>query len=179
MRQAAPVPGSCMSSLLFDVVYLPETAEHDAVIDAIADEAFGPGRFVRAAERVREMAPHDRRLSFVALLDGVVIGSVRLTPIRIGEAPCLMLGPLAVRPSFKGKGIGRRLMATAETTALMAGERVIMLVGDRAYYMPIGYRPLPVGSVVMPGPVDRTRILGLPLVEGALENLSGVVRARG
>ena len=165
-------------SCLLDVVYLPETPAHDPCIDAIADEAFGPGRFVRAAERVREMAAHDRNLSFVALLDGVVVGSVRLTPIRIGESPCLMLGPLAVRPQYKGKGIGRRLMAMAETAALLAGETVIMLVGDRAYYMPLGYQPLPVGSVEMPGPVDQTRILGLPLVEGALEGVSGKVMAR-
>jgi predicted N-acetyltransferase YhbS len=165
-------------SCLLDVAYLAEAPEHDPCITAIADEAFGPGRFVRAAERVREMAPHDRRLSFVALLEGTVVGSVRLTPILIGTRPCLMLGPLAVRPQFKGKGIGRRLMAMAETAALLAGERVIMLVGDRAYYMPLGYRPLPVGSVVMPGPVDQTRILGLPLVENALDGVTGSVRAR-
>lgn len=165
-------------SCLLDVVYLPETPAHDPCIDAIADEAFGPGRFVRAAERVREMVAHDRNLSFVALLDGTVVGSVRLTPIRIGTSPCLMLGPLAVRPQYKAKGIGRRLMAMAETAALLAGETVIMLVGDRAYYMPLGYQPLPVGSVVMPGPVDQSRILGLPLVEGALEEVAGKVMPR-
>jgi predicted N-acetyltransferase YhbS len=165
-------------SCSLDVVYLAETAEHDPFIAAIADEAFGPGRFVRAAERVREMARHDRQLSFVALLDGVVVGSVRLTPIRVGARPCLMLGPLAVRPQFKGKGIGRRLMAMAETAALLAGETVIMLVGDRAYYMPFGYHPLPMGAVEMPGPVDKSRLLALPLVENALDGLAGKVGPR-
>lgn len=162
-----------------DVVYAAETAEHDPAITAIADEAFGPGRFVRAAERVREMAPHDRSLSFVALLGGVVVGSVRQTPILVGDTPCLMLGPLAVRPQHKARGIGRRLMAMAETAALHAGERAIILVGDRAYYMPIGYQPLPGGSIVMPGPVDRSRILGLPLGQGGLDNLAGQIRPRG
>ncbi|BDA85846.1 N-acetyltransferase GCN5 [Aureimonas sp. SA4125] len=161
------------------VRYLPETADHAAAIEAIAAEAFGPGRFARAAERVREMSPHDENLSFVAIFDGVVVGSVRQTPIAIGSRACVMLGPLAVRPVYKGQGVGRRLMALAEAAARDRGETAIMLVGDRAYYMPLGYRPLPAGSVTMPGPVDPARILGLPLVDGGLEGLAGRVRSRG
>ena len=160
------------------VRYLPETQDHDAAIEAIAVDAFGPGRFTRAAERVREMCPHDRSLSFVAIFDGAVVGSVRQTPIAISGRPCLMLGPLAVRPVYKGQGIGRRLMALAAAEARDKGETAIMLIGDRAYYMPLGYQPLPVGSVAMPGPVDQTRILGLPLADGALDGLAGRVGRR-
>ena len=40
-------------------VYLNEILSHHPIIEAINDEAFGPGRFVRAAERVREQGPHD------------------------------------------------------------------------------------------------------------------------
>ncbi|MEF2071663.1 GNAT family N-acetyltransferase [Consotaella aegiceratis] len=161
-----------------DVRYLPETADHDAVIAEIADEAFGPGRFARAAERVREMAAHDRALSFVAVLNGGVIGSVRLTPVAIGRRPALMLGPLAVRPAHKNKGVGKALMRLAAEGAMRAGETVIFLVGDLPYYGPLGYRRLPPGSVRMPGPVDPARLLALPLAEGALTGLSGRVAPR-
>ncbi|MCP3055474.1 GNAT family N-acetyltransferase [Aurantimonas marianensis] len=163
---------------LSDVRYLPEHPDHDPTIDAIADEAFGPGRFARAAERVREMAPHDRSLSFVALFEDEIIGSVRLTPIAIGETPSLMLGPLAVRPTFKNRGAGRALMRLAADAAREKGEGSIILVGDPPYYAPLGYRPLPRGSVIMPGPVDPARLLGLELVEGALDGVSGRVGAR-
>lgn len=43
-----------------DVAYLPETPAHDPEIEAINEEAFGPGRFVRAAYRIREGGPHER-----------------------------------------------------------------------------------------------------------------------
>lgn len=161
-----------------DVRYLPETPDHDAIVDAIAADAFGPGRFARAAERVRESAPHDRSLSFVAMLYGEVVGSVRQTPILIGDRPALMLGPLAVRPAYKRLGIGRTLMALTAEAARTAGESAIMLVGDRSYYLSLGYVPLPPGSVIMPGPVDPARILGMALVPGALAGLSGIVGPR-
>ncbi|WP_062012637.1 GNAT family N-acetyltransferase [Aureimonas sp. AU4] len=161
-----------------DVLYAPESALHAAAIEEIAAEAFGPGRFTRAAERVREQQPHDPSLSLVAFLHGDVVGSVRQTRVRIGRTPVVMLGPLAVRPLFKKRGIGRELMARAARRAAEAGERAIFLVGDRAYYEPLGYRPLPVGSVRMPGPVDERRILGLELVPGALEGASGAVLPR-
>jgi len=147
-------------------------------VEAIADEAFGPGRFTRAAERVREMASHDRSLSFVAEYAGEIIGSVRLTPIRIGEMPSLMLGPLADRPACKNKGAGKALMRIAAETAKVRGETSIILVGDPPYYAPLGYKPLTPGAVIMPGPVDGRRLLGLELTEGALEGVSGRVRPR-
>lgn len=160
------------------VRYLPETPDHDAAIEAIASEAFGPGRFARAAERVREICPRDRSLCFVALFDGTVVGSVRQTPIAVGGRPALMLGPLAVGPVYKGQGIGRRLMALAEKIAREKGETAILLVGDRAYYEPLGYVPMPRGAVIMPGPVDQGRVLGLALVDGALDGLTGRVGRR-
>lgn len=163
---------------LLDVRYLPEHADHDATIEAIADEAFGPGRFARAAERVREMVPHDRVLSFVALFEREIIGSVRLTPVTVGRAPSLLLGPLAVRPAYKGRGVGKALMRLAADAARKKGERSIILVGDPPYYAPLGYRPLPRGSVLMPAPVDPARLLGLELVEGALEGALGRVGPR-
>ncbi|SJZ83385.1 GNAT family N-acetyltransferase [Consotaella salsifontis] len=161
-----------------DVLYLLDSSEYDDAVAAITDEAFGPGRFVRAAERVREMAPHIRALSFVAIQGGAVVGSVRLTPVAIGKTPVLMLGPLAVRPGYKNRGIGKALMRMAADAAKAAGETVIFLVGDEPYYGPLGYRRLAIGSVTMPRPVDPTRILALPLVEGALVGLEGRVQPR-
>ncbi|WP_185983536.1 GNAT family N-acetyltransferase [Aureimonas mangrovi] len=155
-----------------------ETAAHDEAVEALSAEAFGPGRFTRAAARVREMTPHDRSLSFVAMRGAEFVGSVRQTRVMVGTRPAVMLGPLAVKPAFKGKGAGRALMAMAADAARLAGETAIFLVGDRAYYMPLGYEPLPARSVLMPGPVDERRILGLALVPGALQGLSGAVGPR-
>jgi len=48
-----------------DLVYLTEDASHDAAIELINEEAFGPGRHTRAAARNREQWPHDLSLSFI------------------------------------------------------------------------------------------------------------------
>ena len=81
------------------VTYAPEEPVHDAAIEDINKEAFGPGRFTRAAYRIREGGPHDRSLSFVALNGVHVVASVRQSPILVGSTPAMLLGPLGVRPA--------------------------------------------------------------------------------
>lgn len=158
-----------------DVTYLPETPAHDAEIDHINEEAFGPGRFARAAYKIREGGPHERALSFVAVHDGAVIASVRLTRIAAGEGRALLLGPLAVRPAFKNLGIGRRLVAIALEAAEKAGAAAVILVGDEPYYGPLGFKRVPRGQVSMPRPVDLDRILAVEIEPGALARLKGEV----
>jgi predicted N-acetyltransferase YhbS len=158
-----------------DVDYLPETPAHDLEIDQINEEAFGPGRFARAAYKIREGGPHERNLSFVGVYEGMVIASVRLTRIAAGSGRALLLGPLAVRPDFMNLGIGRRLMAIATEAATRAGHSLIVLVGDEPYYGPLGYSKIPHGQLQMPRPVDPERLLALELVAGTLPGFVGEV----
>jgi predicted N-acetyltransferase YhbS len=160
---------------LADVVFLPEDPAHDHEIEKINAEAFGPGRFARAAYKIREGGPHERALSFVALHEERVVASVRLTRIRAGEGKALLLGPLAVRPAYKNKGIGKKLVQIALEAARKAGAGVVVLVGDEPYYGPFGFKRIPPGQLVMPRPVDPNRLLAAELREGALAELSGPV----
>ena len=158
-----------------DVTYLPEAPAHDAEIEAINAEAFGPGRFVRAAYRIREGGPHERDLSFVALNGDVVIASVRLTRIAAGAGRALLLGPLAVRPAFKNVGIGRKLVRIALEAAEKAGAPAVVLVGDEPYYGPLGFTRILRGQIAMPRPVDPNRLLAVEFVPGAVARLAGEV----
>jgi len=160
---------------LADVTYLPETPAHDSQIDAINEEAFGPGRFARAAYKIREGGPHERDLSFVALHGDTVVASVRMTRIVAGKGSALMLGPLAVRPAYKNIGIGRRLVAMALEAAAKAGVAAVILVGDYPYYGPLGFTRVPRGQISMPRPVDLDRILAHEIVPGAVARLTGMV----
>ncbi|MDF1598610.1 N-acetyltransferase [Mesorhizobium sp. YIM 152430] len=160
---------------LADVAYAPELTSHDAEIEEINAEAFGPGRFTRAAHRIREGGPHARDLSFVATENGHVIASVRLTPIAVGEGKAMLLGPLAVRPSWKNLGIGRKLMGMAADAARARDVRAIVLVGDAPYYGPLGYVQVRPGTMTMPWPVDPARLLVMELVPGAAAALNGMV----
>ena len=76
---------------IHDLVFLTEDASHDAAINHINEEAFGPGRFVRSSERVREQGPHDRALSFICADGGETIASVRMTPVLAGDVDAHLL----------------------------------------------------------------------------------------
>jgi predicted N-acetyltransferase YhbS len=160
---------------LADVTYMPETPAHDPEIDTLNEEAFGPGRFARAAYKIREGGPHERDLSFVGIRNGMVIASVRMTPIAAGNGRSLMLGPLAVRPAHKNLGIGRHLVAMALEAAGNAGWQSVLLVGDEPYYGPLGFTRIPYGQISMPRPVDRNRLLIHEIVPGAVTSLTGEV----
>jgi len=150
-----------------------------AAIEALQRAAFGPGAYARAAFRVREQAPHDPELSFLTERDGVLLGSVRMTPIRVGDGEAnrgLLLGPLVVDPAHKGQGYGKALMRKVMEEARKGGCPFVVLVGDQPYYWPFGFRPLPAGRLQMPGPVDPARFLIAELKPGAAEPLSGMVR---
>ena len=158
-----------------DIAYLPESPAHDHAIDLINEEAFGPGRFTRAAYKIREGGPHERDLSFVAVHWGRVIGSVRMTRIAAGEGRALLLGPLAVIPDWKNVGIGRKLVALALEKAKEGGWGVVVLVGDAPYYGQLGFSRIPYGQIAMPRPVDRERLLACELVPGEVAKLRGDV----
>lgn len=146
-------------------------------IERLHERAFGPGRFARTAFRLREGAPHRMDLSFTALVGTLLVGSVRMTPVRAGEAAALMLGPLTVEPAFEGRGIGAALMGRSIEAARAAGHRLVLLVGDEPYYARFGFRRIPPRRIELPGPVNPDRFLALELAEGALDGAKGLVVA--
>lgn len=162
---------------------LTRTADRSDV-DAISElhaRVFGPGRFARSAYRVRESQRGGTGLSpfcRVAVRGNRIIASVTLTEIAIGgEGGALLLGPLAVDPDFKGQGFGRQLVSESLASARVEGRRIVLLVGDEPYYGRFGFKPVPPGQIVLPGPVNPMRLLAAPLVDGALQSARGLVSA--
>ena len=154
----------------------PETPADAEAIERLHERTFGPGRYARTAYRIREGRGHLLPLSFVARVGTLLVGSVRLTPIRIGDARALLLGPLTVEPPFRSRGVGRALIARALTDAKQQGHRLVLLVGDAPFYQRAGFRPIPKGQVTMPGPVDPARLLVHELVPGAFDGVSGMIK---
>jgi predicted N-acetyltransferase YhbS len=152
-----------------------ETPQDRDRIEALIDQCFGPGRYAKSAYRLREGVDEVADLSFVAYEDGVLRGSVRFWPVRIGEASALMLGPLAVQPDQRGRGIGVALMEKGIDEARAKGHSLIILVGDEPYYARVGFTRVPTGQIVMPGPVNLDRLLALELVPGSLANANGMI----
>jgi predicted N-acetyltransferase YhbS len=143
------------------------------IIDALHEQLFPPGWRKRAAAVLREGVPADPDLSFVATIADAIVGSVRMTPITIGGRPALLLGPLVVRPEYKGQGAGRKLVRIALEAAANAGHGAVLLVGDLPYYGPLGFEFLGRDVVTLPAWVDKDRVLVAGLKPGALFGLKG------
>lgn len=155
----------------------PERTQDARLVEGLIDRAFGPGRFAKTAERLREGRAPDLALSFVAWSDGDAVGCVRQWHILIGETPALLLGPIAVEAERRREGLGASLIDRACRAARGAGHGHILLVGDEPLFGPFGFTAAAARHVIAPGPVDRQRLLALALGSGPVGELSGPVRA--
>jgi predicted N-acetyltransferase YhbS len=157
-----------------------ETAADASVREALLDRAMGTGRKRKSSEKLRRGRKPSEGLAFAARAqDGRVVGTVRLWDVAVGSRSALLLGPLAVEPSLKNAGIGRALMRHAIAEARRLGHPAILLVGDAPYYARFGFSAEKTGSLAMPGPYERHRLLALELEEGALDGAYGVIAACG
>ena len=145
-----------------------ETKADAAAVEKLLDHAFGPGRFTKVSERVREFAKFRPDISFCAWTDDILVGSVRMSAVRIGGAPAIFLGPLAVHADQRNSGLGGQLVERACEVANAADFSIVLLVGDEPYFAKFGFSARLTSAVVMPGPVDPNRLLArgstLPLV---------------
>lgn len=151
-----------------------------AARERLLDAAFGPARTAKASERLREGRFAAEGLSFTAVDNGRLAGTVRLWDVSAGLGrPALLLGPLAVSASARGRGIGAALMQRALREARRLGYRAVLLVGDAQYYGRFGFSAGKTGALRLPGPYEQHRLLGLELKAGALDNARGLIRATG
>lgn len=161
------------------IAILGETSGDAPAIEALLDEAFGPRRRLKTAERLREGRQPAAGLSLVARDGGRLVGTARQWHVMAGERPALLLGPVAVRTGWRGQGIGAALVETTLKRAAASGHRAVILVGDAPYYTRFAFRRALTEGLALPGPVDLDRFLGLELVPGALAGAAGLVTAAG
>jgi predicted N-acetyltransferase YhbS len=148
-----------------------------AAREALLDLAYGPARFGKTSEMLRVGRRPAAGLSFVAMDDGRMVGTVRLWAVSAGaDRPALLLGPLAVHPDHRNRGIGSALMRHALASATRLGHGAVLLVGDVSYYGRFGLSAERTGKLWLPGPYEPNRLLGLELQAGALEGARGLVK---
>ena len=148
----------------------PDDGSKDAFVHISAVERAG-------LNSLREGARELEGLSYIARVGTLLVGSVRMSPILIGGTPALLLGPLAVDPPFMNRGIGTALMQAALNAARDGGYRLVLLIGDEPFYAKTGFRRVPRGRVVLPGPVDPDRILVTELQPGSFDGVEGAAKA--
>lgn len=149
-QPSAPLPALTLQS---------EQPQDAPFVDALIDRAFGPGRFTKVSERVREFATFAPELSVCAWAQGRLLGVARMWRVRVGGRPVVFLGPFAVEQGERNAGFGARLIARACEAAAASGASHVLLVGDEAYFGRVGFSTAAGRQVVMPGPVDQRRVL--------------------
>jgi predicted N-acetyltransferase YhbS len=147
--------------------------------EALLDASFGGNRHARTCQRLRNGRAPAEGLAFTAVRRGRVVGTVRLWHVNAGGKPALVLGPLAVDPASRNLGIGAALMRQALAAAKARGHGAVILLGDAPYYARFGFSPEKTGELLLPGPFERNRLLGLELREGALDGAWGMIVSTG
>ncbi|WP_076072850.1 GNAT family N-acetyltransferase [Sphingomonas montana] len=155
---------------------LPLALVDRAAVEALLDVAFGPDRHKRTAYRLRAGVDWIAALSFAAVRDGGLLGSVQCWPVALystGDTPdgttdatvtpLTLLGPVAVDPAHQAGGLGKRLTRAAIHAVIEAHAPPPMLIGDPGYYGRFGFTALPTAGWDLPGPFERHRLLVLPL----------------
>ncbi|WP_375404020.1 GNAT family N-acetyltransferase [uncultured Sphingomonas sp.] len=146
--------------------HIPLAQIDPAEVERLLDRAFGPDRHTRTAYKVRGTALALPDLSFAAVADRVLVGTVQCWPVALlgddGAAyPLVMVGPVAVDPAHQRGGIGRALMTRALTAAGLSGaDRALALIGDPEYYGRFfGFTTDRTARWRLPGPVEPRRLL--------------------
>ncbi|WP_326914081.1 GNAT family N-acetyltransferase [Sphingopyxis chilensis] len=147
------------------VELLPLSNIEPQAVEALLDAAFGTDRFGRTAYRIREGVDAVPSLSFAAVVDGVLIGTIQCWPVAHRAAdgtatPLVMVGPVAVRPEVQRGGHGRMLMTHMLDAAETGADGALMMIGDPEYYGRFfGFDADATGEWELPGPFEKRRLL--------------------
>jgi predicted N-acetyltransferase YhbS len=146
--------------------------------EALLDVSYGPVRFTKTSERLREGRLPE--FALVAVAASRLVGTVRLWPVLAGRGrPALLLGPLAVDPGCRKRGIGSTLVQHALREAARCRHGAVLLVGDEPYYGRFGFSSEKTGALWLPGPYERHRLLACELRPGALDGAQGLISPCG
>ncbi|THD68166.1 N-acetyltransferase [Phenylobacterium sp.] len=165
-QPAAPLPVLTLQS---------ERPQDGPLVDALIERAFGPGRYAKVSERVREFATFAAEMSVCAWSGQRLLGCARMWHVRVGGRRVMFLGPFAVELGERNAGFGARMINRACEDAAAAGETHVVLVGDEPYFSRVGFAAAAGRAVIMPGPVDQRRVLVRALTADAGE-LAGPIQ---
>lgn len=147
------------------IVRRERPADHDAVralhraafaVDPATGRRRAPADVVepRLVDELRRDAGFLPHLSLVAVDGDEVVGHAiatrgELTP---SGTPALGLGPVGVLPAAQRRGTGTVLVHALLAVAEAAGESVVALLGDPAYYRRFGFEPAAALGIASPDP---------------------------
>jgi predicted N-acetyltransferase YhbS len=137
---------------------LPLSGVSAGDVENLLDDAFGADRHQRTAYLLRQGMPVIDHLSFAVVDGGKVVGSIQCWPVSVGDAPLILVGPVAVSSERQNQGIGHSLMH-ATLDAARPDDAPMVMIGDPEYYGRFGFVADRTGGWTLPGPWEPHRLL--------------------
>lgn len=143
--------------------------------------AFGQDNEAKLVEFLRESNTFIPELSLVATLDHKIVGHILFTKIKIvgdnnSETESLALAPMAVRPEFQYKIIGKQLIERGIDRARELHYKSVIVLGHEHYYPKFGFVPADKWNIRSLYNVPANAFMALELITDGLKHTSGLVK---
>jgi putative acetyltransferase len=154
-----------------------ETENDWSAIYALNVLAFDTGAEANLVNSLRKCAaPY---ISLVAIIEEEVVGHIMFTPVELtGCSSVFIMGlaPMAVKESFRGKGVGSKLVTSGIAACEKLGAGAIVVLGHANYYPIFGFNPASRFNLSCEYDVPDEVFMALELMPEYLSSKSGVVK---
>ena len=157
-----------------------ETPKDIAAIRHVLEMAFGQTGEARLVEALRQADA--LIMSLVAVEKKQIVGHIAFSALAIESQDTAMnavaLAPLAVLPAHQRRGVGSELVRSGIDHCRRAGYRVVLVLGEPAFYQRFGFMKASLHSIRCPFEVPDQAFMVAELFPGALAGHSGPVKYR-
>lgn len=147
-----------------------------AAVREVNRQAFGQDDEGRIVDALREHGV--ATVSLVAVDNHVVVGHIIFSPLSVGPATGVGLGPMAVAPSHQRQGIGTRLVQAGIERLRSSGCPFVVVIGHPDFYPRFGFQPATSHGVTCEWDVPPEAFMVNILDPRVVDSLRGVARYR-
>ena len=167
-----------------EIIIWKELDKDYKIIENVVEQAFKNAEFSDHDEhnlvgRLRKSNEFIEDISMVAEVDGIIVGHIMLSKIKINNnvesQESLALAPVSVIEKYQGKGIGKELIKTALNKAKKLGYKSVIVLGHESYYPKFGFKLASSYGIKPPFEVPDEAFMALELNDGDLDGVSGIV----